>query len=163
MSHPIYEITPSEPRRIFGCLLQGLLGVLLIYIALASPPREAGWTIFLVLVGLIALVGAVRGWRASQGSIVLTSEGLFDHTGATIARLEDIDAVDRALFTFKPSNGFLVRLKTPQPRAWQPGMWWRIGRRVGIGGVTSGAETKIVADTLSMMVADRDKDPGLDL
>lgn len=163
MSEPIYEINPSEPRRIFGCLMQGVLGLLLIYIAIASPPREIGWQVFLVMVGLIALVGAVRGWRASQGAIVLTTEGLFDHSGATIARLEDIDKVDRALFTFKPSNGFLVRLKTAQPRAWQPGMWWRIGRRVGVGGVTSGAQTKIVADTLSMMVADRDKDPDVDL
>lgn len=88
---------------------------------------------------------------------MLTTTGLYDHTGAAIAPLDNIDKVDRALFTFKPSNGFLVRLKTPGPRAWQPGMWWRVGTRVGVGGVTSGAATKIVADTLSMMVADRDK------
>lgn len=154
----LFEILPSEPRRIFGCMVQGLLGVLLIYITIARPPTNFGWTVFLVVVGVAAIATAVRGWRASGGAIVLKTTGLYDHTGAAIAPLENIDKVDTALFTFKPSNGFLVRLKEPASRAWQPGMWWRIGRRVGVGGVTAGASTKIVADTLAMMVADRDKD-----
>jgi hypothetical protein len=156
----LYEITASEPRRVFGSLVQGLLGILLITVALASPPRDLGFVILLLAIGVVALVTAIRGWRASGGRIVLRTDGLFEDTGAPIAPLDLIDSVDRALFTFKPAQGFLIHLKEPGPRAWRPGMWWRLGRRVGIGGVTSGAQTKIVADTLSMMVADRDKDPA---
>lgn len=157
----LFEIRPSTPRRIFGALVMFLLGTLLIYIAFASPPADLGWRAFLILIGIAALVNGVRGWQASEGAIVLTERGLFDHEGAVIAAIDQIEKVDRALFTFKPSNGFLVKMTEKQPFKWSPGMYWRIGKRVGIGGVTSGAETKIVADSLSMMVATRDGDTGL--
>ncbi|MEM7489248.1 MAG: hypothetical protein AAF390_09015, partial [Pseudomonadota bacterium] len=89
-------------------------------------------------------------------SLVLDRRGLYQADGVPVAPLDAIASIDRALFTFKPSNGFLIRLKDPLGRAWVPGMWWRMGRRVGVGGVTRGAETKIVADALSAMVAQRD-------
>ena len=91
---------------------------------------------------------------------LLDETGLRQEDGTPIAPLDDIASIDRALFSFKPSNGFLIRLRAPLGRAWVPGMWWRIGRRVGIGGVTGGAETKMMADALSMMVAERDAREG---
>ncbi|MFO6465670.1 hypothetical protein ACK8OR_14845 [Jannaschia sp. KMU-145] len=160
MSEPLHILRPSAPRRVLGLVVQVLLGLLLLYIAMAFPPAELIWRVVLLGLGIAALVLAQSGWRGSSIGIVLDEDGLRQEDGRPIAPLDNIASVDRALFSFKPSNGFLVRLREPMGRAWVPGMWWRIGRRVGIGGVTGGAETKIVADALSFMVAERDARAG---
>jgi hypothetical protein len=160
MSQPVHVLRPSAPRRAFGLVVQAALGLILIYLAAAFPPQSLTWRAFLVVLGIAALLLAVRGWRGSAQAIVLDETGLRQEDGTEIAPLARIRSVDRAVFTFKPSNGFLVRLDAPLGRAWVPGMWWRIGRRVGIGGVTNAAETRMVADALSLMVMRRDG--GLD-
>ncbi|PWJ22506.1 hypothetical protein [Jannaschia seohaensis] len=157
MSEPIHILYPSAPRRAFGLVVQIVLGLALLYLAVAHPPQVLGWRIFLVVLGIAALVLGHRGWVGSAQGIVLDETGLREESGRVIAPLDRIVSVDRALFSFKPSNGFLIRLDEPLGRAWVPGMWWRIGRRVGIGGVTRGAETKILSDALSMMIAQRDR------
>jgi len=68
----------------------------------------------------------------------------------------DIERVDRGVFAFKPSNGFLVRTREPSARAWRPGLWWRFGRRIGVGGVTSANQTKAMSEILAAMLAERD-------
>ena len=130
---------------------------MLLWLAVVHPPSSVAWLVFLVVLGVAILVLAQMAWRGSSQGIVLREDGLFAEDGAPIAPLDDIASVDRALFSLKPSNGFLVRLARPLGRAWVPGMWWRLGRRVGIGGVTRGADTKIVADALATMVARRDE------
>jgi hypothetical protein len=125
----------------------------LLWIALSTPPADPVWLVFLLATGAITLLLAVRGWRRSDAPLHLRADGLWQEDGTPVAPLDEIEAVDRALFTFKPSNGFLLRTRAPLGRAWAPGMWWRIGRRVGIGGVISGADTKIAADILSTLVA----------
>lgn len=133
-----------------------VLGAVLLYLAAVYPPTDLGWRLFLIVLGLAALFLGMRGWHGSSVAILLDDGGLRQEDGTIIAPLSEIASVDRALFTFKPSNGFIIRLHSPLGRAWVPGMWWRLGKRIGIGGVTSGAETKIMADALSMMVAARD-------
>ena len=160
MSDPMHILRPSAPRRMMGLVIQLLLGGLLLWLAVVNPPSNPLWKIFLVLIGIGALVLAQKGWRGSAQGIVLREDGLWSEDGTPIAPLDQIASVDRTLFSLKPSNGFLIRLKSPLGRAWVPGMWWRVGRRVGIGGVTGGANTKIVADALSFLVADRDARDG---
>jgi hypothetical protein len=53
----------------------------------------------------------------------------------------------------KPSNGFTVVMETKQPRAWAPGLWWRVGRRVGVGGVTGASQTKFMAEQIALRLA----------
>lgn len=156
MSEPLHILRPSKPRRIVGAVVQGTLGLLLIWLGLVHPPAALGWQLFLLGLGVGALMMAQMGWRGSDQGIVLDETGLYQEDGRPIAPIEAIVAVDRALFSFKPSNGFLIRLDRSLGRAWVPGMWWRVGRRVGIGGVVSGADTKVAADALSFMVAQRD-------
>lgn len=158
MTEPMHIVRPSPPRRVMGLLIQLILGAILLWLAAVHPPSSPFWLIFLIAMGVAALMLAQKGWRGSSVAIVLRDDGLFEEDGTPIAPLSDIHSVDRALFSFKPSNGFIIRMKTPLGRAWVPGMWWRVGRRVGIGGVTGGADTKIVADALSFMVAQRDLD-----
>ena len=160
MDAPLHILRPSGPRRTLGLVMQGLLGAMLLWLAVAYPPESLALRLFLVAFGIVALMLAQRGWQGSQQGIVLREDGLFQEDGRPIAPLAEIASVDRALFTFKPSNGFLIRLAEPIGRAWVPGMWWRVGRRVGIGGVTGGAETKMLADTLSALVARRDAEAG---
>ena len=50
----------------------------------------------------------------------------------------------------------MILLKTPGRRVWRPGLWWRLGRRVAIGGVTAASQTKPLADILTMKVLERD-------
>ena len=139
-----------------GVISMYLLGLLLIYVAFARPP-SFGWLVFLLAFGCGSLWLAEKMRRATERVINLSEAGLHDDTGTVIAAIEDIDKIDRGVFAFKPSNGFLIRLKTKDlPRRWEPGLWWRLGRQVGIGGVTAASQSKPVAELLQAMVAKRD-------
>ena len=151
MSDALAVLRPSGVRRGFALAMQGGLGLMLLWLALAQPPEALGWRVALLVGGVLALALALRAWTRSAEAVVLREDGLWTETGAPIAPLPMVAKVERGAFAFKPSNGFLVTLSEPLPRAWSPGMWWRVGRRVGVGGVTGGAETKVVADTLSAM------------
>lgn len=151
-------ITPSTTRRIVGVAALCTLGGVLIYIALARPPAEPVWRVFLLLLGggTLWLGDAMR--RATARCLELTPEALRESGGRIVARVEDVAAVERGAFAIKPSNGFLLRLKAPQEggNRWVPGLWWRLGRRVGVGGITSAAEGKVVAEILSTLILMRD-------
>lgn len=155
MSDVIAYIRPSLARRVIGASMLGLLGLIVTYVALWQPPA-LGWQLFLLGMGAGALFLTVRLWHATGVSLELTREELRDSTGRHIVSVAQIDSVSRGVFAFKPSNGFMIILKESGPRAWAPGLWWRVGRRIGIGGVTSGHEARNFADILMMMLADRD-------
>ncbi len=48
----------------------------------------------------------------------------------------------------KPTNGFVVRARNSMPAAWTPWIWWRLGRRIGVGGLTGGGEGEAMAELL---------------
>lgn len=150
------SINASAPRRwmAVGCLLG--LAFLLIYIGMARPP-SLGWQVFLLILGVGALWLGERLRQVTRRVIQLTEKELRDTSGAVIARVDEIETVDRGFFAFKPSNGFLIRTREPSgPRAWNPGLWWRIGRRIGVGGVTPASQTRLVSDMLQTLIARRD-------
>ena len=148
------RLAASPVRRLLLLAVLSCLGVLLIYVGVARPPATLGWQLFLLVLGVLALVLASRIWWATAAALELRPAGLFDADGTRICAIGDIASVERGTFAFKPTNGFAIRLKTGQPRAWAPGMWWRLGRRVGVGGVTPAAEGKIMADMLAAYVAE---------
>ena len=152
----IARIRPTPARRALALLMLFGLGGMLIYLALAAPPAHLGWQVFLLAVGAGALVLGERMRRATSKSVELTEEELRVSDGTVLARMEDIVGLDRGLFAFKPSNGFVVLVAEPGPAAWAPGLWWRIGRRIGIGGVTPSAEGKFAAELIAQHLARRD-------
>lgn len=152
------EVKTASGRRIFGVVMLVLLALMTGYIALFHPPK-LGYAIFLLVIAGLSIWQALRLQAAGAVDLRLTQSGLFDSSGACLAMFDDIAAVDRGMFAFKPSNGFLLKLKAPGPRAWRPGLWWRIGRRIGVGGMTSAPQTKIMADILAAMIMERDKTP----
>lgn len=152
----VATIRASEPRRYMGVGMLGMVGALVIYVALTTPPY-AGWLVFLLVVGLFAIWLAARMWQATQYHIELTETELRSSDGNVIARVDDIKSIDRGFFAFKPSNGFLIKTKTPASRIWQPGLWWRFGRQIGVGGVTPGSQSRAMSEILAAMVAMRNQ------
>lgn len=145
----IATLQASFGRRIFAYGAVFTLGALLVVLAFVQPP-EPGWQVFLIALGAAALVVAERLRRATLTGLVLTPKDLRDTAGTVLARVEDIASVDRGAFAFKPSNGFILRLKTRAPRAWAPGLWWRFGKRVGVGGVTPSGPGRYMAEQIAM-------------
>lgn len=132
-----------------------ILGGLLLYIAFATPPGGPALLVMLVALGAGALFAAERMRQASRLALELTSEELRLSNGQILAPVEAFQAVDRGAFAFKPSHGFMLKLRSPTKAAWAPGMYWCFGRRIGVGGVTPGAQTKIMADMIAAMIMER--------
>ncbi|GFE63489.1 hypothetical protein [Litoreibacter roseus] len=156
MSDIITGMTPSAARRVFGTGVLLCLGGLLLYLSAAQPPAELHYLALLLVVAAAILGTGYKMWISTAHRIELTETELRLSDGTIICRIEDIKNVDRGFFAFKPSNGFLLTLNKSYPRSWAPGLWWRVGRRVGVGGITPGAQGKIMADSLAAMVAQRD-------
>ena len=152
----VISIKASAPRRGFGIVALLVLGGLLLYTAMVRPPQTPVFQGFIVVMGLSVLWLAARLQQATSHTLDLTETELRSSDGTTLARLDDIKDVDRSTFAFKPSNGFIIRLKSSYPMRWQPGMWWCLGRRIGVGGVTSAAQTKAMAEIIAVQIAQRD-------
>ena len=144
------RVEASGPRRWAGVAMLTTIGVLVVYVALAAPPA-LGWQVFLIAVGVASFWLAQRMWLATQDAIELTRTELRTRSGQLICLVEDVEAVETGAFAFKPSNGFLVRTRTAGGNRWAPGLWWRVGHRVGIGGMTSATETKFLSQTLTAL------------
>ncbi|MEP2640580.1 hypothetical protein [Roseobacter sp.] len=148
-------VQASAGRRLMGIGLLAFLGVLVIYVAFTSPP-SVGWQVFLIALGVIALAVADAMRRSTAHVLELTRTELRDSGGVVIAKVDNMVGIDRGTFAFKPSNGFLLQLhEVNGARTWRPGLWWRVGRRVGVGGMTPGRQTKYMAEMIAVMLADR--------
>ncbi|WP_298857695.1 hypothetical protein [uncultured Sulfitobacter sp.] len=145
----------SAGRRFLGLGSLGLLGVMLIYIAIVQSP-EIQWRIFLLVLGVGSLWMVNRMRSATASRLELTETELRDSDGTRIALVEDIDVLDRGFFAFKPSNGFLMRTVKGGETEWRPGMWWRVGRRIGVGGMMPAHQSKQIAEILAIMMAKRE-------
>ncbi len=132
-----------------------VLGALLFYLATRGQGTSMLPSFLFAGLGLFSLLIAWKMHTATSNSLILREDGLYSSDGTVVARLANIARVERGLFAFKPSNGFLILLNNPMSRAWHPGLWWRFGRRIGIGGVTPQAEGKVMAERIHMMLQNR--------
>ncbi|MEM6467663.1 MAG: hypothetical protein AAF679_14350 [Pseudomonadota bacterium] len=154
----IAVIEPAGVRRVFATFVVGFLGTLLIYIAATHPPQELMWLAFLVLMGLGATWLAWLLWDATSRTLELTREAVREADGGRVLfTIDEIQTVDRGFFAFKPASGFLVRLKDGHAhgRAFAPGLWWRVGRTVMVGGTTPSGQAKAMADLIKVILAQR--------
>jgi hypothetical protein len=111
--------------------------------------------VFLVFLAAVVLWMARAMQLGTAGYIELRVTGLFFEDGRILALIDDIVRVERGAFAFKPSNGFVVSLKQKTARAWIPGLYWKFGSRIGIGGVTAPSDAKFMADALAVLIAGR--------
>lgn len=147
------KVAAAPARRAFACGVLFILGALVVYVTLVQPPALLGM-IFMLGFGFLTLWQAERLRRATTHVIELTDTELRDSSGTVLARIDEIRSVARGAFALKPSNGFTLMLQSKKPRAWMPGLWWRLGRRVGVGGVTNAGQAKFMAERISMMIKD---------
>ena len=150
-------VAVSQIRRWLGVGILAVIGVMVLYVALSTSPDFKA-QMFLIAVGVLSLWMADKMRRATDLWIELTQTELRDSTGQVIVSVDDIKSLDSGFLAFKPSNGFLIRTATGQPRAWRPGLWWRFGKSVGIGGVTPGSQTKAMSQIIQMILATRNQD-----
>ncbi|MDP4032066.1 MAG: hypothetical protein Q8P60_04285 [Pseudorhodobacter sp.] len=148
-------LVPSFARRLAGAGVLAALAGLLLYLALWYPPAAMIWRLFLLGFGAGVAVLVLRLWQATAAPLELTSLELREHGGRCLALVCDMRSISRGVFAFKPSNGFLIRLARPGPRVWAPGLWWRLGRLLGVGGVTSGQAARNMADTITILLNQR--------
>lgn len=148
-------IEASAPRRWMAISMQAGLGLMLVYFALTVPGAFA-WQAFLLLFGIAWFWLATSMYAATQLRLELTETGVRDSSGEELVALDEVESVSRGMFAFKPSNGFSLVLKQRKgPARWRPGLWWRLGSRVGIGGVTAGSQTKPAAQIIEAILAER--------
>lgn len=150
----IARLAPTPGRRGLAMVIVYGLGGLLVALGLLHPTLFA-FRVVLVLLGAGTLVLGQKMRRATAMELELTEAGLRDSTGRMLAPMAQIRNVDRGLFAFKPSNGFLVTLDRPVARAWAPGLYWCLGRRIGVGGVVSSGAAKAMADQIAARIAAR--------
>ena len=153
MENQVAEIKPTLMRRTASFSILFVLGTMLIYLAFSMQSVALFWQIVLIGFGVLILLLADRMRRATSLSIIMTEEGLYESTGHEICRIEDITGIDRGALAFKPSNGFLIRTRKPGPFGWAPGLWWRLGRSIGVGGATPAGQAKFMSEMLAMRVA----------
>lgn len=153
---PVLATLGASPlRRMTGVAVVGCLGLFLVWLAMTVPDAGAGFRAFMIAGGGLALYCALRLWHATAARLELTPDMLGASDGRCLAHTDDIQAVSRGTFAFKPSNGFVLTLSDPGTFAWAPGLWWRIGRRVGVGGVTDPASGRALAERIALIVAER--------
>ncbi|MDD9921486.1 MAG: hypothetical protein OXQ92_04270 [Boseongicola sp.] len=150
----LVTVQPSVFRRWVAILIFIALGAVLIWVAAKSANSIVLQVAFLGF-GLLSVLAADKIRRATDDGIELTRKGLRTISGTHLARVENVEKVDRGAFAFKPSNGFVVKLKEAEdPRGWAPGLWWRGGKLLGVGGVVSAGETKAMAELLTAIIMD---------
>ncbi len=155
MARELARLQVSPTRRTVGAALQGGLGLFLLYIVAARAGGALWGGLVLAVAGVAMLWFAWRFWRATEGALVLTTDGLFDDKGRRFCGFADIEKVDRGFFAFRPSSGFVILCKTPVQRGWAPGLWWAFGHHLGIGGATGRQAGKQMADIISVMLTER--------
>jgi hypothetical protein len=141
-------------RRFAGVLSAGLLGLLFIYLGFTfAGPFVAKIGLMLAGGGCFAI--SITMYGITRHDIELTQNEIRETSGKIVARLDDIASVDRGAFAFKPTNGFVIVLKERAPRIWRAGLWWRYGKRIGIGGITNVGQNKAMAEKLAALIEQR--------
>lgn len=148
----IIAVGAAPTKRWFGIFTMVALGGLVLWVAFAGGAPLA-WQAAMIAAGLGALWFAVRLHAATAERLVLTRDGLRTESGTLLAAVDDIAKVDRGAFAFRPSNGFLVRLKSRGARGWAPGLWWRVGPYLGVGGVLPQGQARAMAELLTALQA----------
>ena len=151
------EVAPA--RRWTGIGMFALLGLLLFWLALAQPPASLPLRVGVLAGAVLAFWLSVRMREATRRGLVLIGAELRESGsgGRLLASLDQVREVDRGALAFKPSHGFLLHLARGAGggRVWAPGLWWRMGSRVGVGGVLRASETRFLAETIALRLAAR--------
>ncbi|MEO0945151.1 MAG: hypothetical protein AAFY06_09960 [Pseudomonadota bacterium] len=149
----LIAIKASQARRWLGISALFALGVL--FLALVFEPAGGVWRFTFLVLGGLAFFAAERLRYYTGDTIELTRKVIRTANGRHLAYVDNVKAVERGAFAFKPSNGFLVRLHKAEGRGWAPGLWWQRGRLLGVGGVIPGGQSRAMAELLSALLQEQ--------
>lgn len=155
----IAVLAPSIARRILATASTGGLGIVILWIAANGTGNSLPLLLGLLVLAAASLGMAVLVWRATAGVLELTDEVVRERDGRVLCRLDEIKAIEKSLLSWKPAGGFAIVVQEPGPMIWVPGLWWRMGRRIMIGGSTNGGEAKAMADLLLAELARQQQQP----
>lgn len=142
----LMTLAPSIGRRVLGAGSLAALGFLLLSVVFEATGI---WQAFFLLLAILVLVAARRLWLSTGDRLELTRTELRTASGRILTPIDNVQNVDRGVFAFKPSNGFLVKLEKPCGSGWSPGLWWQRGRYIGVGGVVRAGEARAMAEFIS--------------
>ena len=86
--------------------------------------------------------------RYSKIGFLINELGMFNLDESLIFKMDEIERIDVSPYTFKSANGFIILLKTKSSFKFIPGLYWRLGNRISIGGLVSKNESKFLSTTL---------------
>jgi len=147
-SEVLMELRVSGARRGFALCVIISLGILLLWNASIVTGAPVALKLFLVAMGLGAISLAEKMRRSTRGGLILTQEALWDANGTCLIRMEDVVSLERGVFAFKPSNGFMITGRAASGNLWAPGLYWRVGKRIGIGGITNVRDAKSMVEVI---------------
>lgn len=143
----LLSVRASTVRRSIAAVILAGIGLMVLQYGLSGSGGGLG-SVLALAIGAFGIWFSFSTWNGTDRTIELTSKGIRETGGPLLVRLEDIQAVDRGAFAFKPSGGFVLKLKSSHRRGWVPGLWWRLGRRFGVGGILPSVQTKLMADLI---------------
>ena len=150
---PLKFILPSYRIQVLGFTII-LLFLFGIYSILAID-REIESSDFLVLLFGV-LVGFIF-WRYLKryGNVgfVIKDGSIFLPDGRLLCKLSSIETVDTSPYTFKSTNGFIIRLKERSSLDWSPGLFWKLNKRISIGGLITKSESKWLSTAIITILA----------
>lgn len=155
MTDVIVKIQPSFGRRIFGIAILCLAALIMLNYAFGDKAQSIVLRVFLLLFAVVFLWHAQTNLRFADAALILKRDGLFDNHGELICNLSNINRIDRGWISFKPSNGLLIRMHRPMPLKWVPGLYWRFGKNLGVGGMVSPVLTKEMSDKLLLLMQEK--------
>ncbi len=154
----LIRISPSPFRRWIAILVFVALGFVLLWLAFQGA-GDLIWQATFLALGLAAFWMSDVLRRSTQQEIELTRDEIRTSDGRVLTSVANVRKVEKGAFAFKPSNGFLVRLKAPSGRGWAPGVWWQGGTFLGVGGVVSAGQAKAMAEILAALISGLWPDP----
>ena len=155
----IATVRPGPARRWTAVGVLGALAAVLASTGLEQVLSDSGTAALAgaALIGVAALAGwgAVKVADVTGRTLVLTRRALSDDRGEVLAPLDAVARVDRGAFAFKPSSGFVIHTDRPLGWRWAPGLWWRFGQRVGVGGTLAARDARGMADVMTLILRER--------
>lgn len=151
----VARLDVSQARRIIGVGVQIALGFVFISLAGTFPRDQMLLRLVMLGLGLLVFYFAYVTWMVTETALILTDSGLRDDKGRLLAEMDNVREISRGALALKPSNGFTIVLYKGTGFAWVPGLWWRIGNRVGVGGVTPSQAGRYMAEMIAMKIAER--------
>ena len=142
-----YEL-PSHRLKILGTVIFSLL-LFLIY-TISSLDGKTTVLDFFLLPIIVILAFWFKNFlkKYSKVGFLINEQGLFNLDKSPICKMHEIDRVDASPYTFKSANGFIIILKTKNSFESVPGLYWKVGKRISIGGLVSKNESKFLSGLL---------------